>query len=392
MKTENKVTWDQKISDKVQSLKPSGIRVFFDIVSQKKDVISLGVGEPDFVSPPSVLEAGIEAIRNGYTHYTGNQGIPSLRKSISRYLENEYGIEYDYDKEILITVGVSQGKDLALRAALNPGDEVLYSSPSYVSYEPLIELAGGKAVKVPVQFENNFQLNIDELEKKTNSKTKILFLNYPANPTGNSYEAEKLEQIRQFVLKHDLIVISDEIYGELSYSEKHIPFASLPGMKERTLTLGGFSKTYAMTGWRIGYAAGPTEWVFSMMKIHQYSMLSVPTIAQMAAEAALKYSQKERFRMKDAYEERKDKIVSGLNAIGLETLNPDGTFYVFPSIKNTKYDSLNFAEKLLEDKNVAIVPGTAFGEEGEGFFRASFATSMKEIEEAVSRMEAFLSP
>lgn len=387
-----KIEWDQKLSDKVHHLKPSGIRVFFDIVSQKKDVISLGVGEPDFVSPSSVLEAGIEAIRNGYTHYTGNQGVLSLRKAISRYLEKEYYIDYGYDDEILITVGVSQGKDLALRAAINPNDEVLYSSPSYVSYEPLIELAGGKAIKVPVRFEDNFQLNLQDLENRTTQKTKILFLNYPANPTGNSYGSEKLEALRKYVLKYNLIVISDEIYGELSYSSSHIPFASLPGMKDRTITLGGFSKTYAMTGWRIGYAAGPKEWIYAMMKIHQYSMLSVPTIAQMAAEAALKYSQKERFRMKEAYHQRKDAIVSGLNAIGLETLDPDGAFYVFPSIRNTDYNSMEFAQNLLDSKNVAIVPGTAFGLEGEGFFRASFATSMKEIKEAVERMEAFLNP
>ncbi len=384
------INWDSKISHVVQKLKPSGIRVFFDIVAQKKDVISLGVGEPDFVSPPAVLEAGIEAIRSGYTHYTGNQGIPSLRKSISRYLEKEYRIDYNPDDEVLVTVGVSQGKDLALRSSLNPGDEVIYSSPSYVSYDPLIELAGGKPVKVVVHFENNFQLEVEDLEKAVTPKTKILFLNYPANPTGNSYDTDKLENIRSFVEKHNLIVISDEIYGELSYEKNHVPFASLPGMKERTMTLGGFSKAYAMTGWRIGYAAGPKEWIYAMMKIHQYSMLSVPTLAQLAAEAALKYAQKDRFRMKDSYHKRRNEIVQGFNSIGLKTLVPDGAFYVFPSVRETGYLSMDFAQKLLDTQNVAVVPGTAFGDEGEGFFRACFATSLKEIQEAIRRMDSFL--
>ncbi|MDH5716076.1 MAG: aminotransferase class I/II-fold pyridoxal phosphate-dependent enzyme [Spirochaetia bacterium] len=384
------MNWLEKINSRVQSLKPSGIREFFDVVAHQKDCISLGVGEPDFVSPQVIIETAIEALRKGYTHYTGNQGLPELRKEISKYIENEYSIKYDPNEEIIITVGVSQAVDLALRAVLNIKDGVIYGTPSYVSYEPMISLAGGEPQSVSTSFNNNFLLQLPELKNAIKDNSKILFLNYPANPTGSSFNKKELEEIKNFVIENDLLVISDEIYGELSYEMPHTPISIFEEMKERTLLLGGFSKGFAMTGWRIGYACGPSAWIKSMLKIHQYSMLCAPTLGQIAAEAALKYALDDKDKMKAAYKKRRDLIVNGFNELGLDCKTPLGAFYVFPSIKKSGFSSMEFAKNLLKEQNVAVVPGTAFGDDGEGFIRCSYATSYKEIEIALEKIKKFI--
>lgn len=382
--------WEKKLCSNILALPPSGIRVFFDIVASKKDVISLGVGEPDFVTPQIIVNTAIESLRNGYTYYTGNAGLISLRRAISEYLKENYEVEYDPDHEILITVGVSQGIDLALRSIINPGDEVIYTSPAYVSYSPMIQLAGGQPVGVSTNFEEKFILKSEDLGKVCNPKSKVLMLNYPSNPTGVSYQKSDIEKIANIAQKNDLLVISDEIYADLTYDYKHTAISSLPGMRERTVLLGGFSKNFAMTGWRIGYAAGPKEWVKTMLKIHQYSMLCAPTMSQMAAESALKLALHERDKMKDTYAKRRDLIVSGVKRIGLETVMPDGAFYIFPSVKNTKLSSMEFAEGLLEKENVAVIPGTAFGREGEGFIRCCYATSTENIKKALEKIDRFV--
>ncbi|GAB4432056.1 MAG: aminotransferase class I/II-fold pyridoxal phosphate-dependent enzyme [Turneriella sp.] len=387
------IEWSDKLSSVVQTLKPSGIRQFFDIVATRKDCISLGVGEPDFVTPQVVIDHSIQALRDGYTHYTGNSGFLSLRREIARYLEKEYGLSYNPEKEILITVGVSQGVDLAFRALLNPGDGVLYPEPCYVSYDPMIRLAGGVPQRVLATAENDFSLKAENISGVVHAggvRSKALFLNYPSNPTGASIGSEELKLIARLAEKNDLIVISDEIYGELNYEGKHVPFPTLPGMKERTLLLGGFSKAFAMTGWRIGYACGDENLIRSMTKIHQYSMLCAPTLGQIAAETALKYALAERDRMRDEYRLRRDLIVKGFNEMGLKCFMPQGAFYVFPDIRSTGKSSMQFATELLEAQNVAVVPGTAFGDSGEGFIRCSYATARKEIEAALSRIAAFV--
>jgi len=387
------VDWSRSISSVVQDLKPSGIRQFFDIVATRKDCISLGVGEPDFVTPQVVIDHSIQALRDGYTHYTGNAGLLSLRREIAKYLEKEYALSYNPEKEILITVGVSQGVDLAFRALLNAGDGVLYPEPCYVSYDPMIRLAAGVPQRVNATAENDFSLkaqNIRDVMDAGGAKSKVLFLNYPSNPTGASIANEELLNIAKLAEEKNLIVISDEIYGELSYEKKHIPFPTLPGMKERTLLLGGFSKAFAMTGWRIGYACGDENLIRAMTKIHQYSMLCAPTLAQMAAETALRYALPERDKMRDEYRLRRDLIVKGFNDMGLTCFMPQGAFYVFPDIRSTGKSSMDFAKDLLEAQNVAVVPGTAFGASGEGFIRCSYATARKEIEAALTKIAAFV--
>lgn len=387
------IDWNQKISPVVQSLKPSGIREFFDIVATRKDCISLGVGEPDFVTPQIVIDHAIQALRDGYTHYTGNAGLLSLRREISKYLEKEYAVSYNPEKEILVTVGVSQAVDIAFRALLGPGDGVLYPEPCYVSYDPMIRLAGGVPQRVNATAENDFSpkaKNIRDEIDSASAKSKVLFLNYPSNPTGASIGAAELKNIAALAEEKNLIVISDEIYGEISYEEKHIPFSTLPGMRERTLLIGGFSKAFAMTGWRIGYACGPESLIKAMTKIHQYSMLCAPTLGQIAAETALKYAIAERDKMKDEYRLRRDLIVKGFNDMGLACFRPQGAFYVFPDIRSTGLSSMQFAKDLLEAQNVAVVPGTAFGDSGEGFIRCSYATARREIESALTKISAFL--
>ena len=386
----NTVDWSASISSVVQDLKPSGIRQFFDIVATRKDCISLGVGEPDFVTPQVVIDHSIQALRDGYTHYTGNAGLLSLRREIARYLEKEYGLSYNAEKEILITVGVSQGVDLAFRAILNAGDGVLYPEPCYVSYDPMIRLAAGVPQRVLATAENDFSLKAQNIRDALKPNSKALFLNYPSNPTGASIGKDELLNIAKLADEKNLIVISDEIYGELSYEEKHIPFPTLPGMKERTLLLGGFSKAFAMTGWRIGYACGDENLIRAMTKIHQYSMLCAPTLAQIAAETALRYALSDRDKMRDEYRLRRDLIVKGFNDMGLKCFMPQGAFYVFPDIRSTGKTSMDFAKDLLEAQNVAVVPGTAFGASGEGFIRCSYATARKEIEAALTKIAAFV--
>lgn len=382
--------WQERIAQKVTRIPPSGIRVFFDLVAARDDIISLGVGEPDFATPAKVVDAAIDSLRQGYTYYTGNQGLPSLRREIRKYLGNLYGMDYDIDKEILITVGVSEAVDLAFRAILNPGDGVLFGSPSYVSYTPIIELCDAIPQRISTTFEDNFLFDPERLESAWTPESKVLFLNYPSNPTGASFNDQQLKRIRDFVVEKDLLVISDEIYGELGFDFEHTPFSTLEGMRERTLFIGGFSKSFAMTGWRIGYAAGPQAWLGAMLKIHQYTMLCAPTTSQFAAEAALKYCLDETVRMKESYRQRRDMFVSELNRIGLETNMPDGAFYVFPKIPDLGMNSMEFATALLNEESLAAVPGNAFGPEGEGFMRCSYATSEKNLVESIVRMERFL--
>jgi len=380
----------EKLSDKVNQLAPSGIRVFFDIVSQRKDIISLGVGEPDFATPQVIIDEAISSLRNGHTYYTSNQGTPELRQAIANDLQSKYNLEYNPDNEILITVGVSEGIDLALRSTLNTGDGVIFGSPSYVSYFPLVNLIGGEAQKIKTTPQDNFRITIDNLNKAVDENSKVLFLNYPANPTGAGYPKNTLDELRNVVLKNDLLVVSDEIYSDLTYDYEHTPFACLPEMKERTILLGGFSKTYAMTGWRVGYAAGPSEWIHAMLKIHQYGMLCAPTISQYAAEAALKYAQKDAQRMKAEYFQRREYVVKEFNKLGLKVSNPEGAFFTFPSIKETGLSSIDFATQLLEKEGVAVIPGSAFGPEGDGYIRAAYAATMDNLKIAMDKIDRFI--
>jgi aminotransferase len=374
----------------VNDLAPSGIRKYFDLVSTMEDVISLGVGEPDYVTPWHIREAAIYALEKGYTMYTSNSGMIELREETARYLDSLYQIQYDPDKEILITVGVSEALDLAMRAIINPGDEVLMSDPCYVSYGPCVCLAGGQPVMVPTIEENNFELLAQDLEPYLSKKTKAILLGYPANPTGTVMSAEKMGNIAEFARKHNLMVISDEIYARLVYDLKPTCFATLPGMKENSLILGGFSKAYAMTGWRLGYAAGNREVIAAMTKIHQYTMLCAPIMGQKAAIEALKFGEPDIREMVSDYNRRRLLMVKGLRNLGLSCFEPKGAFYAFPSIKSTGLTSDAFSEALLKEEKVLVVPGTAFGSCGEGYVRCCYATSMPEIEEALVRMKRFL--
>jgi aminotransferase len=380
-----------RISRVLQSIPPSGIRRFFDIVSQMEDVISLGVGEPDFVTPWRIREAAIYSLEHGYTQYTSNWGLLELRQEIARLLDRRYGVEYRPEGEIVVTVGVSEGLDLALRAILNPGDEVIVPEPCYVSYRPCTLLAGGVPVPVGSSAENGFRVDVDRLEAAVTPRTRAILLNYPNNPTGATLRRADLERIAAVAERHDLIVISDEIYSDLTYDGAHVSFAALPGMQNRTILLNGFSKAYAMTGWRVAYAAGPPDLIGAMTKIHQYTMLCASIVAQKAAIEACRNGEEEMEQMVAQYAERRRLFVKGLNEIGLETLMPEGAFYVFPSIRSTGLTSEQFAERLLLEERVAVVPGTAFGECGEGHVRCSYAASLDEIREAVTRMGRFAS-
>jgi len=378
-----------QISKKVQEMQPSGIRAFFDLVLGMKDVISLGVGEPDFVTPWQIREAGIYSLEEGFTSYTSNKGLYKLRLSISRYLKNRYGLEYCPDEEILITVGVSEGFDLSLRAIINPGDKILIPSPSYVSYGPLTELAGGIPIYIDTKNEG-FKLMPKILEKHIDKKTKAIILNYPTNPTGISYTRKELNEINKVILKHKLLCISDEIYGDLTYDFEHTPFATLSGAKENTIYLNGFSKSYAMTGWRVGFACGPKEIIAAMTKVHQYTIMCVPITSQMAACEALQTGRKSVEEMKREYKRRREFICEGLNKLGFECIKPDGAFYVFASIKKTGLYCLDFAQRLLKEQKVAVVPGTAFGCEFQDHIRISYASSLDNLKEALIRMGNFL--
>jgi len=378
------------ISQQVNRVSPSGIRRFFDLLASIEGVISLGVGEPDYATPWHICEAAIKSLEKGYTMYTSNSGMPELRQELSRYLRDNYNLEYDPDSELLITVGVSEALDLAMRAILEPKDEVIMPDPCYVSYNPCVILAGGRPIMVPAAQENNFEISAADIEARVTSQTKAILIGYPANPTGAVMTRDKLLQIAEVARRHQLLVISDEIYAKLVYGVEHTCFATLPEMKESTILLGGFSKTYAMTGWRIGYAAASREIIAAMTKIHQYTIMCAPTMAQVAAIEALKSGEDSAAEMVEEYNRRRLIIVKGLNEIGLPCFEPKGAFYAFPSIKGTGMTSEDFAERLLIEEKVAVVPGTAFGQCGEGYVRCCYATSLADIEEALSKMKHFL--
>lgn len=380
----------RKLSKRVEDIAPSGIRAFFDLVLGMKDVISLGVGEPDFITPWNIREKAIYSLEQGFTSYTSNKGLGELRQGISSFLKHRYSLDYDPEEEILVTVGVSEALDLAVRAILNPGDGVLVQDPSYVSYGAVSYLAGGKPVYYKTSAENGFKAKAKQINHHVRSDTKVLILNYPSNPTGASYTKRELEDIAKVVARKNLLVITDEVYDELSYDFKHTPFATLKGMKKNTVYLNGFSKSYAMTGFRLGYACGPREIIAAMTKIHQYTMLCASIISQMAAIEALKNGLKSVEGMRKEYKRRRDFVVEGLNNLGLFCHKPQGAFYVFPAIKNTGLSSLEFAEKLLKQEKVAVVPGTAFGRSGEGYIRISYASSFENLKEALSRIKSFL--
>jgi aminotransferase len=378
------------ISQKVATLPPSGIRKFFDLLSSVEDVISLGIGEPDFVTPWHIREAGTYSLEKGYTMYTSNSGMPELRRELASYLELRYGVSYHPENEILITTGSSEGLDLALRAIINPGDEVIIPNPCYVAYPADIILAGGVPILVPTNEETNFVVRATDIEAKITKQTKAILIGYPANPTGAVMSKKEADAIAGLAKKYDLLVISDEIYARLVYGAEHICFPSLPGMKERTILISGFSKSHAMTGWRIGYVAAERRFIQALAKIHQYTMLSAPTMAQMAAIEALRNGEREVEKMVQEYNRRRRLIVKRLNEIGLTCFEPKGAFYAFPSIKAAGMNSEEFAEKLLLEEKVAVVPGTAFGPYGEGFVRCCYATSLPDIEEALRRMDRFI--
>ncbi len=379
------------ISQRVANLKPSGIRRFFDIAATMKDVISLGIGEPDFDTPPSVIEAGIQALRNGQTHYTSNAGILELRQALAAHLERLYGVSYDPQTEIIITVGGSEALYLAATALLDPGDEVIIPTPCFVSYQAQVYLAGGVPIEIPCRMEDNFDVNPQAIEAAITRRTKAILIGFPNNPTGAVATRERLLEIARLAEKHDLIVISDEIYDRLVYSgHQHVCFPSLPGMKGRSLLLGGFSKDYAMTGWRIGYACGPQHLMQGLLRVHQYTVMSAPTMSQIAALTAL-YDRDEAVQMMvEEYDRRRRLIVSELNRMGLPTFEPKGAFYAFPKVSVTGLDDETFAQRLLQEEHVAVVPGSAFGAGGEGFVRCSYATAYEKIEEALRRIERFL--
>jgi len=377
------------ICKKVDQMQPSGIREFFDLVLGMKEVISLGVGEPDFVTPWPIREAGIYSLEQGFTSYTSNKGLYKLRMEISRYLNKMCGVQYSPDDEILITVGVSEAMDLLLRAVINPGDKILIPVPCYVSYSPLTGLAGGIPVHIDTK-SHGFKLTPRVLEKYIDSKVKAIIINYPSNPTGATYTKKELGEINKILLKHNILCISDEIYDDLTYDFEHTPFPSLPGARENTVYLNGFSKSYAMTGWRVGYACGPKEIIAGMTKIHQYTIMCVSTTSQMAACEALQSGRKAVEEMKREYRRRREFIVGGLNDIGLICPMPQGAFYAFPNIKKTKMSSMAFAKGLLNKEKVAVVPGTAFGSEYDDFIRISYASSFENLKEALSRMKNFL--
>ncbi len=382
------------VNKKAKLIQPSGIRKFFDIVRTTEGAISLGVGEPDFVTPWKVRAAAITSLQRGYTQYTGNRGLPQLLDLISRYLKERFGLEYD-PKHILITVGGSEAIDLALRACVEQGDEILIPDPAYVSYSPLVTMSDGIPVHVECHEEDNFVLKPEYLEKAITPKTKAIILTYPNNPTGAIMTQEELEAIAKVLIKHDLLVITDEIYAELTYGRKHASIASLPGMKERTVYIGGFSKAFAMTGWRLGFACGPAEVDDAMFKIHQYGMLCAPIMSQYAAIEALKDGLSDNFatveEMRDSYDKRRKFVLHSLQEIGLHCFEPQGAFYAFPSTKNAGLDGESFANGLLAAEKVAVVPGNAFGQFGQNNVRISYATSMASLSEAFDRMQKFLS-
>lgn len=383
------INYNKVLSSKASSLAPSGIRKFFDILEDMKDAISLGVGEPDFITPWHVRDAGIYSLEKGFTKYTSNAGMTELRKEISKYLLRRFDLSYNPANQIIVSVGGSEGIDLAIRTLVDEGDEVIIPVPSFVCYGPMVSLAGGKPVYVEMKVENEFRLTPEELKLAITPKTKAVVLPFPSNPTGGIMERKDLEAIAEVLQDTDIMVISDEIYCELTYGQKHVSIANIPGMYERTLLVNGFSKSYAMTGWRLGYVCGPKELIGQMYKIHQYAIMSAPTTSQYAAIEALRNGDKDIESMRTEYDRRRKYLVDGLRSIGLECFEPRGAFYVFPSIKSTGMKSDDFCEQFLLREKVAVISGTAFGECGEGFVRMCYASSIQNIAEALSRMERF---
>lgn len=378
------------LSDRIVSIKPSGIRKFFDIASERKDTISLGVGEPDFDTPWHIRDEGIYSLEKGKTFYTSNSGLIELREEICSYLQRRCNITYDPKSEVIITVGGSEGIDIAFRAMLDPGDEVIIPQPSYVSYEPCVILANGKPVILELKNENQFRLTPEELLSAITDKTKILVMPFPNNPTGAIMEKEDLEKIAKICIEKDIFVLSDEIYSELTYGREHVSIASLPGMRERTILINGFSKAYAMTGWRLGYACGPKEIITQMTKIHQFAIMCAPTTSQYAAVEALKNGDEDVAHMRDSYDQRRRFLMNAFKEMNLPCFEPFGAFYVFPCIKEFNMTSEEFAFALLDDQNLAVVPGTAFGDSGEGFLRISYAYSIEKLKIAMERMAIFI--
>ena len=378
------------LSRAVEGLKPSGIRKFFDLVSEMKDAISLGVGEPDFDTPWHIRDEGIFALEKGKTFYTSNAGLKELREEICNYLNRRQGLNYNPQKGVLVTVGGSEAIDIGLRALVNPGDEVIIPQPSYVSYEPCAVLAGAKPVIINLKAENEFRLTPEELKNAVTDKTKVLILPFPNNPTGAIMARKDLEGIAKIIIENDIYVMSDEIYAELTYSGEHVSIASLEGMKERTILINGFSKAYAMTGWRLGYACAPENIIKQMTKIHQFAIMCAPTTSQYAAVAALKNGDEDVKEMRQAYNQRRRFLINAFKEMGLKCFEPFGAFYVFPCIKEFGMTSEEFATKFLEEEKVAVVPGTAFGESGEGFVRISYAYSLENLQIAIERLRNFI--
>lgn len=378
------------LSERIVEIPPSGIRKFFDVVSEMKDAISLGVGEPDFETPWHIREEGIYSLEKGKTFYTSNAGLKELKQEIAAYLSRRFDVTYDPDQELMVTVGGSEAIDIALRAMLDPGDEVLIPQPSYVSYVPCTILANGKPVIIELEAKDQFRLTKEKLLEKITPKTKVLVLPFPNNPTGAIMEAKDLEEIAKIVAERDLFVISDEIYGELTYGTDHTTIAAFPGMKERTVLINGFSKSYAMTGWRLGYAAAPAQILAQMLKIHQFAIMCAPTTSQYAAVSALRNGDGDVKMMRESYDQRRRYLMNAFKEMGLECFEPHGAFYTFPSIKRFGMTSDEFATRLLYEEKVAVVPGTAFGDCGEGYVRISYAYSLKNLKEALGRIQRFI--
>ncbi|MCL2078996.1 MAG: aminotransferase class I/II-fold pyridoxal phosphate-dependent enzyme [Oscillospiraceae bacterium] len=384
------IKYSDILSDNVKSLAPSGIRKFFDILEEMTDAISLGIGEPDFVTPWHIRDAGIRSLEKGFTKYTGNAGLTQLRGEISKYLIRRFELEYDHKEQIIVTVGGSEAIDLAIRALVNPGEEIIIPVPSFVCYGPITSLAGGTPIFVETKAENEFRLTADELKKAISPKTKLLILPYPCNPTGAIMERKDLEAVAEVLRETNIMVLSDEIYAELTYGGRHVSIANIPGMYERTIYVGGFSKSHAMTGWRMGYACGPADIIRQMLKIHQYAVMSSPTTSQYAAIQAMSKGDNDVLKMKREYDGRRRYLYSGLRDIGLPCFEPRGAFYMFPSIKATGLSSAEFCERLLLAQKVAVIPGSAFGAGGEGFVRICYASSMENITLALLRIGKFI--
>ena len=384
------MNYDTLLSERIKDVKPSGIRRFFDILEEMKDAISLGIGEPDFVTPWHIRDAGIYSLEKGFTKYTGNAGMAELRREIAAYLNRRFDLQYDFAKQIIVTVGGSEAIDLTLRCLLNPGDEVIVPVPSFVCYGPLTSMAGGTPVYLELKAEHEFRLTAEALKSAITPRTKLLVLPFPCNPTGGIMERADLEAVAQVLEGTDIMVLSDEIYAELTYGQHHVSPANLPQLKDRTIVVNGFSKSHAMTGWRMGYVCGPQPIIAQMTKLHQFGIMSAPTVSQYAAVEAMRNGDADIEKMRDEYDGRRRYLVEGLRRIGLPCFEPRGAFYVFPDIRPTGLSSEEFCERFLMEEKVAVIAGNAFGPSGEGFVRCCYATSMKDLSEALTRMEHFL--